>query len=148
MTSTQIKRQIANCESQIKKNSEAIKKAENDYESLTGFKQNIITCQSNFATGNSGKIQALELVSQIKNDCNSASRYYKGMKKLVNSVGGKIVNVLLERLMDSAKDSMRGYLNKVSELEDDNEKLTRKIGQLKKQLKIAEMNEALADANE
>lgn len=147
MTSTQIELQIANCELQIKKNSNAIRKAENDYESLTGFKQNVITCQSNFSAGNSGKIQALESVSPITHNCNAALRYYKGMKKLVNSSGGKIINVLLERLIVSAQDSMRGYLKKISDLENENDHLRRKIEQLQQELKIAEMNEVLADAN-
>lgn len=148
MTSKQIKKQIANYEQQIKKNTVAIKKAEDAYESLTLFKKSILTCQANFATGNSGKLQALESVSQIISNCNPASEYYNGMKKLVNTSGGKIINILLEKLIDSAQDSMRGYLNKVSDLEDENSNLNQKIKKLKQKLKIAEMNEALAEANE
>ncbi len=147
MTSAQIKSQIGNCEYQIRKNNSSIKKAEHDYESLTTFKNTVVNCQSNFSAGNNGKIQALESVSQITQNCDTAARYYKGMKKLVNTSGGKIINVLLEKLIGSAQDSMRGYTRKIGDLESDNERLRRKIEQLQRDLKIAEMNEALADAN-
>lgn len=147
MTSTQIKLQIGKYELKIRNNNKSIKKAEKDYESLSGFKRNISAYQSNFSSGNQGKSQALEAVSQIKGNCLTASRYYTGMKKLVVSLGGKIVSVLLDRLIDTSQGSMRGYLDKISNLEDENIRYQNKIEQLKRDLKIAEMNEALADAN-
>lgn len=147
MTSTQIKLEIAKYELKIRNNNKSINKAEKDYESLSGFKRNISTYQSNFSSGNQGKNQALEAVSQIMGNCLTASKYYNGMKKLVVSTGGKIVSILLDRLIDMSQDSMRGYLSKISNLEDQNTRYSNKIEQLKRDLKIAEMNEALMDAN-
>lgn len=147
MTSAQIKLQITNYELQIRKNNTSIKKAEHDYESLTGFKNNVVNCQSNFSSGNNGKNQALESVSQITKNCDMALRYYKGMKKLVNTSGGKIINILLERLIGTAQDSMYSYTRKINDLEMENDRLRSKIEQLQRDLKVAEMNEALVDAN-
>ena len=147
MKSWQIKLEIQKCEVQMITNRSLIKKAEKDYESLTAFKSSVSSYQSEFAAGNAGKSQALDAVLAISKDCDAAARYHKGMKHLVVRNGGKIVDVLLEKLLHYAKKSMREKLEDISGWEESNRKLQRKIERLKKELEIAEMNEAFEDAN-
>jgi len=148
MKSWQIKLAIGNCESQIKSNRSSIRKAEKNYESLTSFRSNVSSYQADFATGNTGKSQALDAVFAISSDCDAAARYYRGMKGLVDRNGAKIVNILLEGLLRTTRKSMQDNLDEISDLEDKNQRLQREIDRLQKELKIAEMNEAFADANE
>ena len=148
MKSWQIKLAITNCENQIRANCLSIKKAEKNYESLTSFRSNVNSYQADFVTGNAGKSQALDAVFSISGDCDAALRYYRGMKNLMDRNGEKIVNVLLERLLHSTRESMQDNLDEIAELESTNQRIQREIDRLKRELKIAEMNEAFADANE
>ena len=147
MKSWQIKLAIRNCESQIQTNRASIRKAEKNYESLSSFRSDVSGYQVEFVTGNAGKSQALDAVNSISDNCDAAMRYYKGMKNLVDRNGTKIVNVLLERLLYSTRESMRNNLEEISELESANQRLQREIERLNRELKIAEMNEAFEDAN-
>lgn len=147
MKSWQIKLEIGKCEVQIKVNCSLIKTAERDYESLGAFRSSVSSYQSEFAAGNAGKSQALDAVLAISKDCDAAARYHKGMKNLVVRNGGKIVDVLMEKLLRYTKKAMQDKLDDISELEEANRKLQSKIERLKKELEIAEMNEAFDDAN-
>lgn len=148
MKSWQIRLAIQKCEGQITANRSSINKAERSYESLAAFRSRVSSYQADFATGSTGKSQALDAVFAISSDCDAASRYYRGMKGLVDRNATKIVNILLEGLLRSTRSSMQDNLDEISNLEAKNQSLQRQIDQLQKDLQIAEMNEAFAEANE
>lgn len=147
MTSGQIKIKIRYLEDEIKRNKSSIKEYSDAHKSLTYFKQKVYDYQTVFSSGNKGQDRALEQVLQISQNCDPAKKYYVGMKRLISRMGGKIVDVLLEKLMNSAQNSMSGYVNKISQLEGENERYTQKIEELKRDLKIKEMEESFVEAN-
>lgn len=124
----------------IKRNKLAqdLKKCERNYETLVEFNKDTARCRDSFDSVNDVKKTTLEEVEELKTDCLTASRYYKGMNKLLNGSGGKLVELAYSKLLQTSKNKLSGYWQKVLDLEEEIEECTKKIEEYDAQIAAIE----------
>lgn len=115
--------QILKREGLVKK----LKKYEKNYESLVAFNRDTAKCRDSFDSVNDVKRTTLEEVKDLRTNCRTAQKYYDGMDDLLDSCGGKLVELAYSKLLQISKSKLSGYWNEVLELEEQIEECDRLI---------------------
>jgi hypothetical protein len=129
------------CQTKITDIRAKMSKAENAYESLRLFKPVVEKSQGNFNTINSKKGTILDDVKAVKN-CRTATKYYEGMKSVLNGIGAKIVGIAYVTVLLSIGSKLQSYLNTINGCDADIKSYEREIVKIDAKIKAEKEKEA------
>lgn len=128
-------------EAKIRSYNSKISRLEEECDSLIRFKGSVESSQGTFHSINSGRINVLSGLDDIKTNNIIAQKYGEGMKNVFDGIGSKVVGAAYEGLLFMISVKLANYRSLIDEYEGKIAKCNTAVNNIEKEIKKEKQKE-------